>query len=958
VDSFSRTPQLGTIYDSHHKGGLKPISRSGRSPGRRDGLNGLGKTVQALGIFNALADARSMLVVCPASLKLNWKREAERWVVQKNGHRPRIAVAESSYWPQDADIVIINFEALGRSSIEGGKVLRREIREVGWDLLVIDECHKLKNPKTQRTKFTLAIKAKRIVALTGTPIPNRVKEIWPIVHHLAPQVFDNWWTFARRYCLPGDAPVLMADFSEKPIYSIEPGDKVIGWTATQGKQRRLCEATVEAVLKRQAPLVDIELENGDILRSTADHKWLTGASTHNRLHEYSMPRAGLPGGRGRGCASRIAQILDTKLLKWERQTETYQSGYLVGAFRGDGHCARLIKERFYPFKAKTTRSDGAIIIGFACKSSDKGFFDYVCGLLRNKDFQFSHRSDTDRSGCEMLKLETSSASLFALLSENQMDNEDWRRGFLGGIYDAEGSGQIIAQHLDHNPQTFAMILDALQRSRIDHVPTKDHEAIRMRGGRAALLRFWKLAQPVLMRKLITYVMNGGGKFMQTTSFVKDIRPLPGEHTVFTLTTSTGNYVAFGYGSKNCDMTKGPFGWQTDGASHLDELQAKLRSTIMVRRLKSEVLKELPPKRRQIIELPVADSMRHLISAEQNAWARAEQMRQELRVRVELAKASDDPKEYEEAVSALRSGAKACFEEMSRLRHETALAKLPLVIEHVTDTLDEVKKVLIGAHHVDVIEELGKVFDCEVIHGQVPVGDRLAIVDRFNDDPQRRVLVVQEISAGVGFSVKASHVIAAELQWVPGDMTQFEDRCHGVGRGIEGEPLLIQHLVLEGSLDAQMARTLIAKQEIADRALDLPIENSIDYELSDVDTEILASNELILPEKVVATCNTDVLHVESSTRPATYGTKREQLAHEAGSLTLEQIKTIHHGLRVLAGMCDGAFARDGSGFNRMDAEIGHRLAACETLSPLQAALGKSLMKKYSQTQLKGIVDSLY
>lgn len=568
---------------------------------------GLGKTIQALGVFNAIPSARSMLVVCPASLKLNWKREAERWVVQKNGHRPRVAVAESSYWPKEVDIIIINFEALGRNSTEGGKVLRREIRDVEWDLLVIDECHRLKNPKTQRTKFALGIKAKRIIALTGTPIPNRVKEIWPIVHHLAPDVFDNWWNFARRYC---------------------------------------------------------------------------------------------------------------------------------------------------------------------------------------------------------------------------------------------------------------------------------------------------------------------------------------------------------------DMTKGPFGWQTDGASHLDELQAKLRSTIMVRRLKSEVLKELPPKRRQVIELPVADSMRHLISAEQKAWARAEQIRHELRVRVELAKASDDPKEYEAAVTALRTGARACFEEMSKLRHETALAKLPLVIEHVTDTLEEVGKILIGAHHVDVIEELGRVFDCEVIHGHVPVGDRLAIVDRFNDDPARRVLVVQEISAGVGFSVKASHVIAAELQWVPGDMTQFEDRCHGVGRGIKGEPLLIQHLVLEGSLDAQMARTLIAKQEIADRALDSPTENSIDYELADVDTEILASNELFLPEKVIASCNTDVLHVESSARPATYGTKREQLAHEAGSLTPEQIRTIHHGLRVLAGMCDGAFARDGSGFSRMDAEIGHSLAAHSTLTPLQASLGKALLKKYSKTQLQGIVDSLY
>lgn len=553
---------------------------------------GLGKTVQAVGASNYLK-ARRVIVVCPASLKLNWKREFEKW--DTNGLT--VGIGESQFWPK-TDVAIINYDSLARASVGGKKVLRREIREVEWDLLIMDEIHYCKNPKAQRTKFTMAIQAKRIIALTGTPIPNRVREIWPIVNRLWPDTFDNFFRFAKRYC---------------------------------------------------------------------------------------------------------------------------------------------------------------------------------------------------------------------------------------------------------------------------------------------------------------------------------------------------------------GMTKGPFGWDTSGATNLSELQAKLRSVGMIRRLKDEVLKELPPKRRQVIELPAAKLMR-VISAEHTAMEQHREMLSELRARAELSKASDDPAEHAEAVAALREGERVAFTEMSRYRHDTALAKLPLVVEHVTDMLEEVPKILIFAHHIDLIKELSSVFKCAHIYGAIPPADRLAIVDDFNNNPESRVLVCQSDTAGVGFSVKASHVIAAELEWVPGTMTQCEDRCHGIGRGVAGEPLLIQHLVLEGSLDAQMARTLIAKQEIADRALDR--RGGIDIELDDVDTEF-PLEELVLPEKLARTDETMLQH-----RPATFGVKRDDLQREAEALTQEQVQLVHQGLKIMAGQCDGAFARDSAGFNAMDSRIGKSLAMAPALSGPQAALGKKILARYRNTQLAGMIDSLF
>lgn len=413
-----------------------------------------------------------------------------------------------------------------------------------------------------------------------------------------------------------------------------------------------------------------------------------------------------------------------------------------------------------------------------------------------------------------------------------------------------------------------------------------------------------------------------------------------------------------FAKRYCGLTKTPFGWDTGGASNLSELQAKLRSTILLRREKREVLKDLPPKRRQVIELPAAN-LKRIVDAEQTTMEQHQELLAELRARAELAKASSDPAEYQEAASALREGQKVAFTEMSALRYKTAVATLPLAIEHLTDLLEGVPKILIGAHHVDIIDQLCEVWGtkhAKAIYGagnkfSTTAEERQGVVDWFNNDPEARLLVCQFDTGGVGFSVRTAYAVAVEHCWVPGILTQWEDRCSGINRGIEGEPLLIQHLVLEGSLTVQQVRTCIAKQEIADRALDR--RGGIDLELDDVDTEFEEEN-LVLPKKALA-CTDDSVQYS---RPATYDVKREQVQREAEALSQEQIQLIHFGLRTLAGLCDGAASIDGQGFNSMDSRIGKSLARCQVLSGPQAALGKKILARYKNTQILGIVDSLF
>lgn len=383
---------------------------------------------------------------------------------------------------------------------------------------------------------------------------------------------------------------------------------------------------------------------------------------------------------------------------------------------------------------------------------------------------------------------------------------------------------------------------------------------------------------------------------------------------------------FTYAKRYAAAYQNGFGWDTSGASNLEELQEKLRSTIMVRRLKSEVLTELPAKLRQVIELP-ANGAAKFAKAEMTAWENYQETLVELRAAVELAKANDDYTEFKAAVEALRKGVSAAFDETSALRHETALATLPYVIEHLKDMLENTNKVIVFAHHHDVVDAIYEAFGSEAVRltGETSMNARQDAVDRFQNDPSVRLFIGNIKAAGVGITLTASStVVFAELDWVPGNVTQAEDRAHRLG---QLDSVLVQHLVLEGSLTAKMARTLVQKQDVLDRALDRNAPRP-------------------------------VLQVEAAApieAAATQGTSRERIEKEATTLTESQVAAIHEGLRMLAGSCDGAQEIDGMGFNKLDTRIGKSLAGQGRLSSKQAVLGQKLVNKYRRQLPVGLVE---
>lgn len=173
---------------------------------------GLGKTWQAIAIAE-LSQFKRIAVICPASVKENWRREIERLTQD----RARIMVGTNPNNMDLQDILlatnryfIFNYDILARpiketkqteTQIEQSLTYLwiKSINSLMFDAVILDEAHKCKNIDAARTKAVLRLKVPNLILLTGTPVLNRPLELWPGLHLLSPDIFNNQDGFKRRY---------------------------------------------------------------------------------------------------------------------------------------------------------------------------------------------------------------------------------------------------------------------------------------------------------------------------------------------------------------------------------------------------------------------------------------------------------------------------------------------------------------------------------------------------------------------------------------------------------------------------------------------------------------------------------------------------------------------------------------------------------------------------------------
>ena len=155
---------------------------------------GLGKTTSTI-IAALETGAKKILIVCPASLKINWEREIANY-----SDRP-VYIAEGKKYSTDADFVIVNYDILKNfHDIKDNK--NSLFIQSNFELVVLDEAHMISNAQAQRTKIinNFVKQIKRVWLLTGTPMTSRPMNYYNLLSIIESPVAQNWMAYAIRYC--------------------------------------------------------------------------------------------------------------------------------------------------------------------------------------------------------------------------------------------------------------------------------------------------------------------------------------------------------------------------------------------------------------------------------------------------------------------------------------------------------------------------------------------------------------------------------------------------------------------------------------------------------------------------------------------------------------------------------------------------------------------------------------
>ncbi|XP_075367308.1 DNA annealing helicase and endonuclease ZRANB3 isoform X1 [Mycteria americana] len=259
-----------------------------------------------------------------------------------------------------------------------------------------------------------------------------------------------------------------------------------------------------------------------------------------------------------------------------------------------------------------------------------------------------------------------------------------------------------------------------------------------------------------------------------------------------------------YAKKYCNARVRFFGkrtqWDCRGASNLEELH-QLLSEIMIRRLKNDVLTQLPPKVRQRIPFDLPQAAAKNLNTTFAEW---EKLMRNLN--------SDATESHFSQVMNL----------ITRMYKETAIAKAGAVKDYIKMMLENDKlKFLVFAHHLSMLQACTEaVIENKVryirIDGSVPSAERIHLVNQFQKDPDTRVAILSIQAAGQGLTfTAATHVVFAELYWDPGHIKQAEDRAHRIG---QCSSVNIHFLIAKGTMDTLMWAMLNRKAKVTGSTL--------------------------------------------------------------------------------------------------------------------------------------------
>lgn len=347
---------------------------------------------------------------------------------------------------------------------------------------------------------------------------------------------------ACAYCLTGDTLIQMADGTTKQLRDIQVGDAIIGVTLSNNKRSwgtRIVATTVLAKITTHKAAYKITLADGTTAICSADHRWLTERGWKYTADDGSH--------RPRLTTNNSIRKLGTATLT-PSESNAYQVGYIAGMVEGDAAHA------IYDYSHKRRPSGKTVGIQHRFRLALKD----TCALHRTKSYLSQHGIETTdftfaNPHGDLQAIGTTSPARFAKIEFMlaPQDDPEWQRGWLAGIFDAEGSHGIQSLRISNSdPSILATTRKALANFGFDFTTDGPNEinvcSIRVRGGRPEHLRFWQLLNPAIKRKFAIT-----GQAINESVKIVSIEPLNETMDMFDIMTGTENFIANGMISHNC-----------------------------------------------------------------------------------------------------------------------------------------------------------------------------------------------------------------------------------------------------------------------------------------------------------------------------------------------------------------------------------------------------------------------
>lgn len=258
-----------------------------------------------------------------------------------------------------------------------------------------------------------------------------------------------------------------------------------------------------------------------------------------------------------------------------------------------------------------------------------------------------------------------------------------------------------------------------------------------------------------------------------------------------------------YKYRYCDPVKTFFGWKFDGLSNAEELHNRI-SKFMIRRLKEDVLKDLPPKIRSVIPLQITDNERKIYI--------------------------ETDKELEDAIMNKETN---ILSKMAKLKQVAFQVKKNSAIQFIKDYIENVGKLVVFIWHIESYNILMKEFEkiAVGINGGVSIQDRNKAVDEFQNNPKIKLFVGQIKSAGTGLTLTASScTVFLEFGMTAPQHLQAEDRVHRIGQ--KADSVLAQYLILEDSIEQDCMNTLNKRAKHLEAVLDGKYDSQDMFKIED------------------------------------------------------------------------------------------------------------------------------